>query len=131
MGDFPDPKMMQQHLALLDFTTFKPMDPEKLAELEDLLSVDLPRLLKQIPEEQVALGVAIAPVAQICGLASPFAVMKIGGASEVSAYQAEWLRPPDVPKYEAEFQALGPGATGMLTGQQARDKLVESRLPSN
>jgi len=131
LGDFPDPKMMQQHLAPMDFTTFKPLNPEKLEALESLLSVDLPKLLQLIPEEQAALGVVAAPLLQVGGLASPFAVMKVGGASEASVYQAGWLVAPDLAAYEAEFQALGPNGSGKLSGQQARDKLVESRLPSN
>jgi len=131
LGDFPDPKMMQMHLAPMDFTTFKPLDVEKLEALESLLSVDLPRLLQQIPEEQAAQGVVAAPVLQVGGLASPFAVMKIGGASEASVFQAGWLVPPDLQAYANEFEALGPNSAGKVSGQQARDKLVESKLPSN
>mmetsp|Transcript_11094 Transcript_11094/g.31923 ORF Transcript_11094/g.31923 Transcript_11094/m.31923 type:complete len:538 (-) Transcript_11094:113-1726(-) len=131
LGDFPDPRVMQQHLAPLDFTSFKPMDPEKLEALKTLLSVDLPKLLQQIPEEQSALGVSAAHIAQVGGQASPFAVMKVGGASEVSAFKAGWIRPPDVASYEAQFLALGPDAEGKITGQQARSKLVETHLPSN
>lgn len=131
LGDFPDPRSMQHHLAKLDFTTFKALDPLKLEALDSLLTVDLPKLLQQIPEEQAALGVHSASIAQIAGPASPFAVMKVDGASEASVYQAQWLVPPDVALYEEEFQALEPNSDGKITGQQARSKLVESRLPSN
>lgn len=130
LGDFPDPRLMQQILAPLDFLKFKPLDAEKFQALETLLTLDLPKLLQLIPEEQLRLGVTEATVAQVAGAASPFAVMKIDGASEHSMFQAEWLIAPVLADYKAEFEGLGPNA-GKLTGQQARTKLVESHLPSN
>merc|ERR1719343_1911690 len=85
LGDFLDPRIMQQHLAPLDFSTFKPLDPKMLELLETLLNVDLPKLLQLIPEEQSRTGVRVAAVSQVAGAPSPFAVMKVGGASEQSA----------------------------------------------
>jgi len=79
LGDFPDPKMMQERFADMDFSTFSPLDPKKLAALEELLAVDLPKLLKLIPEEQARAGVQSAALAQVGGTASPFAVLKVGG----------------------------------------------------
>eukprot|EP00928_Gymnodinium_smaydae_P034765 TRINITY_DN2456_c1_g1_i1.p1 TRINITY_DN2456_c1_g1~~TRINITY_DN2456_c1_g1_i1.p1 ORF type:complete len:685 (-),score=192.54 TRINITY_DN2456_c1_g1_i1:63-2117(-) len=130
LGDFPEVRMMQARLAPMDFTTFNRIDPAKMMALEELLSEDLPKLLPLIPEEQGRMGISAAAVSQVVGAASPFAVMKTGGASEQSVYQAEWLRPPNTSKYAAEFEALGP-IDGKLTGAQAREKMVESRLPSN
>lgn len=130
LGDFPDPRMMQQHLAPLDFSTFKPLDPEKLEALEQLLANDLPRLLQLIPEEQNRLGITAAELCQIHGTPSPFAVMKVGGATEQSAFNAQWRIPPNVDEYRVEFESLRP-ADGKITGQQAKDKMIESRLPSN
>jgi len=130
LGDFPDPRLMQQKLAPMDFSTFKPLDPSKLQALETLLAVELPKLLQQIPEEQGREGVEAAKVSQVGGTASPFAVMKIGGASEQSVYQNQWLVPPCTDDFRLEFEALKPTA-GKITGQQAKDKLVESHLPSN
>merc|ERR1719414_125399 len=111
--------MMQQHLAPLDFTTFKPLDPRMLESLESLLAADLPKLLHLIPEEQGRMGVAAAAVSQVAGAASPFAVMKVGGASEQSVYQAQWMVPPSTADFKAEFEAIGPHA-GKITGQQAK-----------
>jgi len=130
LGDFPDPKMMQERFADMDFSTFSPLDPKKLAALEELLAVDLPKLLKLIPEEQARAGVQSAALAQVGGTASPFAVLKVGGADERSVFQAQWLVPPDQSEYEAEFKALGP-VKGMITGQQAKEQMIKSRLPSN
>lgn len=130
LGDFPDPRMMQQLLAPLDFSTFKPLDPQKLEALEHLLTTDLPKLLQVIPEEQARVAVAPAAISQVCGSPTPFAVMKVGGASEQSVYQSQWFVPPVVAEYEADFEALNP-RDGKLTGEQAKDKMVESHLPSN
>jgi len=130
LGDFPDPRMMQQLLAPLDFSTFKPLDAQKMAQLEQLLSADLPRLLQVIPDEQARVTVAPAAVAQVTGTPTPFAVMKVGGASEQSVYQSQWHVPPVVAEYEAEFNQLNP-RDGKINGDQAKEKLVESHLPSN
>ena len=47
--------------------------------LEQLLSVDVPALLRLIPEEQGQSGGKVVPaaVAQVGGSPSPFAVMKV------------------------------------------------------
>merc|ERR1712008_217868 len=92
----------------MDFSTFQPLDPQKLNDLDDLLQTELPRLLKQIPDEQLRMGVVAAPVAQVTGRPSPFAVMKIGGASEQSVYKSRWHSPPVVADHVADFEQLGP-----------------------
>eukprot|EP00931_Biecheleriopsis_adriatica_P050186 TRINITY_DN29044_c0_g1_i1.p1 TRINITY_DN29044_c0_g1~~TRINITY_DN29044_c0_g1_i1.p1 ORF type:complete len:533 (-),score=118.50 TRINITY_DN29044_c0_g1_i1:173-1771(-) len=131
LGDFPDPRMMQRILSPMDFSTFKPIDETKLKAAENLLSFDLPKLLQQIPEEQVRHGIGEAAVAQVAGKASPFAVMKVDGNSEQSVLQGEWRRPPVIANFKEEFEALGPHE-GKITGQQAKQKMVaESHLPSN
>ncbi|CAE7691077.1 Ehd1 [Symbiodinium microadriaticum] len=130
LGDFPDPRMMQQILTPMDFSTFKPVDPEKLQAVEALLAVDLPKLLQLIPEEQVRYGIEEAAVAQIVGMASPFAVMKVEGNTEQSVYKGQWQRPPTVEQFQADFDGLHP-VDGKINAQQAKQKMVESHLPSN
>jgi len=130
LGDFPDPSMMQQILVPMDFSTFQPLDPQKLKDLDDLLQTELPRLLKQIPDEQLRMGVGAASVPQISGRPTPFAVMKVGGASEQSVYQSRWNSPPVVADYQTDFEQLGP-KDGKVTGEQVKEKLVESHLPSS
>jgi len=130
LGDFPDPRMMQQILGPMDFSSFQPLDLHILSDVETLLNVELPRLLKQIPEEQLRTGVVAAPVPQVAGRPTPFAVMKVGGASEQSVYQSKWHSPPDVGSYAADFEQLGP-TDGKVTGEQVKERLVESHLPSS
>lgn len=116
LGDFPDPRMMQKILTPMDFSTFKPIDPVKLQAVESLLSVDLPKLVQMIPEEMrqddvvVQAGVLAAANAEPC-------------------FKAQWERPV-VATYKAEFEQLGP-VDGKINAQQARQKMVESHLPSN
>jgi len=56
-------------------------------------------------------------------------VLKVGGATETSVYQHQWLVAPDVGDYRADFQAIGPNAAGKISGQKAKAKMVESKLP--
>lgn len=92
--------------------------------------MDLPKLLQLIPEEQVRYGIEEAAVAQIVGMASPFAVMKVEGNTEQSVYKGQWQRPPTVEQFQADFDGLHP-VDGKINAQQAKQKMVESHLPSN
>merc|ERR1740123_1320294 len=62
---------------------------------------------------------------------SPFAVIKVGGATEASVFRSTWLVAPDPEDYREEFVALGPNAVGKVLGQRAKAKMVETKLPSN
>jgi len=129
LGDFPDPRLMQEKLASMDFAKFERIDRKKMDALDSMLSQDVPLLLKLIPQEMEK--EQAASMAQVGGEASPFAVMKVGGATEMSAYTNQWMIPPTVSEYEAEFKAMVSNASGKVTGQQAKAKMVESKLPSN
>lgn len=113
LGDFPDPRMMQQILTPMDFSTFKPIDPEKLQALETLLTVDLPKLVQMIPEE-------IRQDDMIAGVL---------GANAEPCFKVQWERPVPA-SYKADFEQIGP-VDGKVNAQQARQKMVESHLPSN
>jgi len=132
LGDFPHPEVMQNKLREYDFSKFQKLDKVKMEKLEVFLTQDIPNLLKLIPEEQERINDAIPNKAMpfVSTNPSPFAVMKTGGQTETTAYRSEWIRRPDVGQYEAEFNAIGP-VDGKITGKQAKNKLVESKLPSN
>jgi len=129
LGDFPEPRMMQEKLAACDFKNFKKVDKKKMDALEQMLATEVPKLLSMIPAESERLETA--DLQQVGTEASPFAVMKVGGQHETSVYQNQWLVQPNPEEYRAEFQALGPNERDRLTGQQAKAKLIESKLPSN
>jgi len=120
LGDFPDPELMKEKLADLDFARFAKIDKKKMERLEWMLSVDFPRLLQMIPESIVG-GAS----------ASPFAVLKVNGMNEISVYQSQWLVAPSPEEYRSEFIALGPNPVGKITGQQAKTKMVQSKLDPN
>jgi len=129
LGDFPDIRHLAEVLAGKDFTKFKGVDPKKMEALDQMLSSDIPQLLKMLPGEHTA--VEAAKIGLVGPEASPFAVMKVDGATETSVYQNQWLTAPDPQKYRKEFEALGPDPRGKLSGQGAKRKLIESKLPSN
>jgi len=129
LGDFPDPKMMQEKLANLDFTTFAKIDKKKMERLEWMLSVDVPRLLQMLPDEMAQISHSEGIVGGAS--ASPFAVLKVNGMNEISVYQSQWLVAPSPEEYRSEFIELGPNAVGKITGQKAKTKMVQSKLPSN
>jgi len=129
LGDFPDPRHMKEKLATMDFTTFKKLDKKKLDTLDAMLTQDIPELLKLVPEEQRT--IEVAKMDQVSVEASPFAVMQVGGASASQVGAQAWLVPPNPEEYRAEFNALGPNDKGKITGQKAKSKMVESKLPSN
>merc|ERR1711920_696882 len=106
LGDFPDPRLVQEKLQACDFGKFKQHDKKKMDALDHMLSIDVPKLLQLIPEE--ASQKEEADLTQMSVNPSPFAVMKVGGQSETTAYQSEWLVAPDPEAYRSDFMAIGP-----------------------
>jgi len=134
LGDFPDVSMMQEKLRTYDFTKFSKLDKKKMETLESMLSKEIPKLLLLMPHEIARIAEAEAEAEGIISVGqkmSPFAVMKVGGATETSVYQSQWLVAPNPEEYRAEFAAIGPNSEGKITGQNAKSKMVESKLPSN
>jgi EH domain-containing protein 1 len=129
MGDFPDPRMMQEKLSSQDFSKFKRLDKIKMANLESMLAVDIPKLLELVPTEQAES--VDTKLDQVSTEASPFAVMKVGGQTENTVYQSQWLVPPDPSDYKSEFEGLDVKGLGKIGGGEAKSKMVESKLPSN
>jgi len=129
LGDFPNPDIMKQRLINIDFTKLSYLDSRKMQALTELLDQDLPELLKLIPEEQARVGVEPAAIGQISGGPSPFAVMLVDGVSEKSANQSEWLSGLQVSDYRAEFEGFEL-ENGKLSGAKAKEKMIESKLPS-
>merc|ERR1712070_981443 len=101
---------------------------KKIEVLDQMLVQDIPELLRMMPDE--AKMVEAAKMEQVSETPSPFAVMKVGGASEGSHMASEFFVRPNAEEYRAEFESLGPNESGKLSGQKARVKLVESKLPS-
>ncbi|CAJ1346824.1 unnamed protein product, partial [Effrenium voratum] len=128
MGDFPDPSLMKEKLEKMDFTKFPKLEKKKMDALEMMIHQELPQLLKLTTEEAAA--AEVASMAQLGAGPSPFAVMKVDGASESTFGQDQWLQFPNVDQYVKEFETIGPTAAGKITGAQAKNILEQSKLPS-
>eukprot|EP00429_Kryptoperidinium_foliaceum_P069833 CAMPEP_0176060608 /NCGR_PEP_ID=MMETSP0120_2-20121206/30210_1 /TAXON_ID=160619 /ORGANISM="Kryptoperidinium foliaceum, Strain CCMP 1326" /LENGTH=533 /DNA_ID=CAMNT_0017394153 /DNA_START=1 /DNA_END=1602 /DNA_ORIENTATION=- len=128
LGDFPDPKLMQDKLAAFKFSSFKKLSSKKMQALENMLSVDLPKLVEMIPVE--AGRTKLAELSQLAGRASPFAGVSVDGQAEPVVGKRHWYRPPDIEKYREEFMAMSPDASGRVAGQVGKQNLIESKLPS-
>jgi len=128
LGDFPDPRSMQEKLQGTDFKSFPKLNKKALDAVESMLAVDVPRLLELVPDEVAAQQNNESLIGK---MASPFAVMKVDGQTETSVYATQWLRPPNPEEYRADFAALGPSVEGKITGQLAKSRMVQSKLPSN
>lgn len=127
VGDFPDPRMMQEKLKSMDFTTFARINKKNMEALETMLKIDTPKLLQLISNE--AAQIDLADMAQVGSDASPFAVIK-NGAKITSAYESHWLMAPNVEEYKTDFLKLGPNRNGKIGGRAAKTSMVESKLPS-
>lgn len=51
-GDFPDIKKMQEHLLNVDFTKVHSLRPQLLEVVDQMLAVDIARLMEMIPHEE-------------------------------------------------------------------------------
>jgi len=129
LGDFPDPKTVQEVLAGVDFASLPRLDKKKLEVLDSMLNHDVPKLLMMVPDEMMRVG--NTDLGMGTAEPSPFSVMQVGGLSETTLYQQQWLTAPDPELVRQEFMAIGPGKNGTISGQKAKDKMVESKLPSN
>lgn len=125
LGDFPDPKLLHDKLSACNFAKFKKLNAKKMQALDQMLSVDMPKLIELIPVEA---GRRVADLSQVARKPSPFVTVGLDGES--GAQREWWHRPPDVEMFRDEFDALGPDAEGKISGQTAKQKLMESKLPS-
>lgn len=51
-GDFPDIKKMQEHFQNFDFTKIHSLKPQLLEVVDQMLAVDIARLMEMIPQEE-------------------------------------------------------------------------------
>ncbi|CAE8705606.1 unnamed protein product [Polarella glacialis] len=104
LGDFPDPRMMQEKLEKMDFTKFAKLNKAKMDSLEGMLGNDLVGLLALIPDEAAATTQTETRLSQIGPEASPFAVMKMDGNSEMSYGASGWLQPPNLEETTSDIR---------------------------
>jgi len=131
LGDFPDEVFMKEKLANYDWGRFKKTEKTHLQWVDTALNIDFPKLLVMIPDESDEFTHNEGVMGAVGSMPSPFAVIKVGGATEATVFRSTWLVAPDPEDYREEFVALGPNAVGKVVGQRAKAKMVETKLPSN
>jgi len=103
LGDFPDVDRMRELLKPQDFTSFEKRSDRLMQQLDEVLAVDLPRLMKFVapPKPQVE--------------TNPFA-------------EDRWAITTDMKKvYDEIFVSLRP-VNGRLTGESAREVLMNTGI---
>lgn len=134
-GDFPNLERMQENLNYHDFFKFPQLKPKLLEKVDEMLSVDIARLMAMIPTEFEQRAEATTVRGGVFGSAggeyNPFAA----GAAEgykLGAGTGVWVveGTGDKQKYDKLFQELEP-IEGKITGAVAKREMMKSKLPKN
>ncbi|XP_061916925.1 EH domain-containing protein 2b isoform X1 [Entelurus aequoreus] len=133
-GDFPDCAKMQEQLMVHDFTKFKTLKPNLMAALDELLSVDIAKLMPLLRQEELEAGEqpGVQGGAFLGSRAGPFGEGEHFGEEDGEGCEEEemWVVTKDKPKYDEIFYNLAPNE-GKLSGTKAKDWMVSSRLPNS
>ncbi|XP_076867277.1 EH domain-containing protein 2 [Brachyhypopomus gauderio] len=136
-GDFPDCARMQEQLMNHDFSRFKALKPRLLADLDELLTTDIAKLMPLLREEEreAAYRPGVQGGALLDTSSGPFAELNPFCHPEPAGENAEpsdegWVVSRDKPKYDEIFYNLSPHQ-GKLSGTQVKDWMLGTRLPSS
>lgn len=128
VGDFPNVRRMREQLEEQDFTRFPKLNNQMIATVDDMLAVDISKIMKMLPKEE-----AVAKDHRIKGGAfgftdsDPFSQRR--DLSKPSTYPDDnWIVSQDVPRYDAVFERLGPSHQGKISGECVQSVHVCMRL---
>lgn len=131
LGDFPDMKRMQEQLMHHDFTKFHALKPKLIEIVDQMLSVDIARLMQMIPNEEAVMsrdpqvkGGAFDTMNQ-----SMFGYGRGEGVDEGRG-EREWVVNQNKMDYDESFDRLNP-INGKITGAAAKQEMVKSKLPNS
>lgn len=119
-----------------DFSKFKPLKPNLMAALDELLSSDIAKLMPLLRQEELEAGVqqGVQGGAFLGTRAGPFVEGDPFGQAEENGEGTEeeedWIVNKDKPKYDEIFYNLAPNE-GKLSGSKAKDWMVSTRLPNS
>ena len=109
---------LQTQVQLYDFTRFPKLNQSLIDVVDQMLAVDISKLMKMLPREE-----AVAKDRRIKGGAfgftdnDPFSQHRdLTKPSTYPGQEEGWLVNQDAARYEAIFEKLGPNAQGKLTG---------------
>lgn len=130
-GDFPSIGRMQEVLEHQDFTKFHIMKPKLIENVDNMLQVDIARLMQMIPHEQEYKeeGADVKGGAFDTMNDSLFGYGRGEGIDEGRGEQ-EWVVDQEKYKYDESFQKMNP-INGKITGAAAKSEMVRSRLPNS
>lgn len=132
-GDFPDLKMMQDHLDLHDFSKFELLDEELIQTVDDMLASDITRIMSLMPvqEEKFASSDTVTGGAfsNEDDTESPFGFGRNEGAMAGHG-ELEWIVAKSKPMYDDLFNSLEQ-VGGKLTRAAAKEELLKSKLPNS
>ncbi len=131
LGDFPNLKHLQEQLEKEDFNKFHSMKPKLIEAVDEMLRVDVARLMVMIPHEQQV--ISTEPVVKGGAFEvyndSPFGIGK-GEGIDKGREDEEWIVGKDRYKFDAAFESLGP-VNGKISGTVARNEMMKSHLPNS
>ena len=119
VGDFPQVKRMKEQLQEYDFTKFPRLDQRMIDQVDDMLAVDIARIMKLLPrEEELAKDHKIRGGAFGFSDDNPFSQQRdLTKPSTYSAYDEGWIIAQDAAKYDSIFERLGPNTQGKIAGK--------------
>ncbi|KAI8987735.1 P-loop containing nucleoside triphosphate hydrolase protein [Mycotypha africana] len=124
-GDFPNPERFRQNLALYDMDKFKSLKEDLLANVEEALSVDLPKILSRFPTSNPELAKTQLNPFDNMQDTSPDQV--INGQLPPSFWDYNNL---DKNSFLPQFMSLHP-RDGLVSGAQIKPILMKSGLPND
>jgi Cytoskeletal-regulatory complex EF hand len=104
-----------------EFSKFPKLNEKMIRAMDDVLSTDIPKLMKQFPQE------ASSPENPFAS-SNPFEGGGSGG-DELSSSLVVDITQDDRIRWADTFNGLNPGADGKISGGKARPVMVESGLP--
>lgn len=130
-GDFPSISRMKEVLEHQDFTKFHIMKPKLIENVDNMLQVDIARLMQMIPHEQEYKeeGADVKGGAFDTMNDSMFGYGRGEGIDEGRGEQ-EWVVGQEKYKYDESFEKMNP-INGKITGAAAKSEMVRSRLPNS
>jgi len=143
-GDFPDITLFSQKLKDTKFSEFSALKEEQLKSLEKCLTVDIPKLMEQLPSEKdtpeilrqkmgnVRVSNPTAGNVPVPTRADKFGKDPDENAANPFGFDAQnednyWALADSADKLYDSFEALGPEG-GFLSPQVAREVLVKTGL---
>jgi EH domain-containing protein 1 len=114
--DFPPIELMRHKLAKLDFSMLPKVKDNDLALLDEVINVSIPSLWSSLARQSDE------------KLQETLKAVK----DHEDPRTSKWLAiTPDLADYISDFESLGPGSLGTVTGSSVKKDFSKSRLPSS